>query len=248
MSILDGVRHRCRTLFQRERLAREMEEELRFHAQLDAANELPAQSRLGNLTLLGEQRRVASGLAVFRRTVPGRALRRSATATRTDHRRRRPVCHGARDRRELGRFQCRRLADIAKTIRRRPGQVGAFRRRRPGRVHRGRLRPFARWNATHIGRDSDVEDVSARSPIDEDGQMSYAFAQLVGDNYFDVMGLHLARGRGFHAADGGAAVISDSYWRSHFGASDSAIGRHLLYGKTEFVVTGIAASNFRGAS
>ena len=62
------------------------------------------------------------------------------------------------------------------------------------------------------------------------------------------MGVHLARGSGFHAADERSAVISDGYWRRHFGAADDAIGRHFRYGTAEFVVAGIGASEFRGAS
>ena len=59
----------------------------------------------------------------------------------------------------------------------------------------------------------------AESEIGQDGQTQRVTAQLVSDNYFDVLGVDAAAGRVFHAGAAPArrrspiAVISDGYWR-----------------------------------
>jgi macrolide transport system ATP-binding/permease protein len=80
--------------------------------------------------------------------------------------------------------------------------------------------------------------------------------QLVGTiatcNYFDVLGVHPALGRGFLpqdcAAPGSAAVIviGNGLWRSAFGADPGIVGRTISVNRTPFVVIGVAPAEFSG--
>ncbi len=87
--------------------------------------------------------------------------------------------------------------------------------------------------------------------IEERGETVPAAVQEVSGNYFDVLGISPARGRVFHAADAKApgvalAVISHSFWQSHFLAQPSALGAHFRYHARDFVIIGIAPRGFRG--
>ena len=71
-------------------------------------------------------------------------------------------------------------------------------------------------------------------------------------NYFEVLEEHPAAGRGFAAADCAASgasavvVVSDSAWRSQFGADPGLIGRTIVLNRTPYTVIGIARPGFAG--
>lgn len=72
MSLIDGLRHRWRVWLNRDAYEREMDEETRFHLELDAAQQpgaadpaSVARRRFGNKTIVKEERRRSAGLAVF---------------------------------------------------------------------------------------------------------------------------------------------------------------------------------------
>ena len=71
-------------------------------------------------------------------------------------------------------------------------------------------------------------------------------------NYFDVLEEHPARGRGFISADcsspgvSAVAVVSDSVWRSQFGADPALIGKTIVLNRTPYTVIGIARPGFTG--
>ncbi|HEU4993728.1 MAG TPA: ABC transporter permease [Gemmatimonadaceae bacterium] len=77
MSVIDGLRHRVRVWLDRDAYDREMDEEVRHHLALDAAQhvgpdgrsaseaELIARRRFGNRTFHKEERRRVAGLAMF---------------------------------------------------------------------------------------------------------------------------------------------------------------------------------------
>jgi predicted permease len=46
--------------------------------------------------------------------------------------------------------------------------------------------------------------------------------------------------------DGGVAVISAGFWRSHFGSDPRIIGRQLILNRTPFTVIGVMPESFRG--
>jgi predicted permease len=87
--------------------------------------------------------------------------------------------------------------------------------------------------------------------IEERGEEREAAVQEVSDNYFDLLGVHPWRGRFFRApevrtAEGAIAVISETYWRRHYGASPAALGSSFRYMNQDFTVAGVAPPGFRG--
>jgi predicted permease len=69
----------------------------------------------------------------------------------------------------------------------------------------------------------------------------------VSDNYFDVVKIPIALGRGFQAGDDDTrhaatvAVISDRLWRAEFGASTAIISRTMWIEDVPFTIVGVAA-------
>jgi predicted permease len=87
----------------------------------------------------------------------------------------------------------------------------------------------------------------------ENGQNIDTFGQLVSANFFEVLGVKAALGRGLVSADDqdGAPlviVVSDPFWRTRLGADPGAIGRTLLLNNTPFTLVGVAPAGFRGVS
>lgn len=67
-------------------------------------------------------------------------------------------------------------------------------------------------------------------------------------NFFDVLGIRPALGRGFRADEGREAVviISDSVWDSQFGRDPAVIGRAVKLSKVDFTIIGVAPASFPG--
>jgi len=70
-------------------------------------------------------------------------------------------------------------------------------------------------------------------------------------NFFDVMGLRLARGRAFTAEDFApgaprAVIISSALWHQTFGADERIIGRHIDLGGGDCAIVGVLPPNFVG--
>ena len=76
--------------------------------------------------------------------------------------------------------------------------------------------------------------------------------ELVSGNYFSVLGVQPEVGRVLSDDDDRTimshpvAVVSDRYWRTRLGASDSAIGRTILIDDYPFTVIGVAPAAFFG--
>ncbi len=86
-----------------------------------------------------------------------------------------------------------------------------------------------------------------------DGQETRVLeAKLVTGDYFSVLGVPIAVGRGFTPEDDrtpGAhpvAVISHDLWKRGFGLDRGLIGRSLHLNDTEFTIVGVAGEGFRG--
>jgi putative ABC transport system permease protein len=75
-------------------------------------------------------------------------------------------------------------------------------------------------------------------------------AYVVSDNYFSVLGVDLAMGRGLTPAPVGSeppgVVLSDAFWRSHFGADPAILGRSVWLNGASFAVVGVAPPRFTG--
>ena len=72
---------------------------------------------------------------------------------------------------------------------------------------------------------------------------------LVSDNFFDVIGVPPASGRGFRPGENEKgrereAVLSDSLWRSRFAADPSIVGRNIRLDDQDYLVVGIAPPKF----
>src|SRR5579885_1429274 len=78
-------------------------------------------------------------------------------------------------------------------------------------------------------------------------------ASYVTPNFLSVLGVPLARGRGFdpHAdptdASQPAAVLSYAFWQSRFGGSPDVLGKSIDVTKQRYTIVGVTAKGFSGA-
>jgi predicted permease len=76
---------------------------------------------------------------------------------------------------------------------------------------------------------------------------------LASCNYFDVLEVPPAMGRGFTDSEcfglnsGAVVVLSDNLWRSAFGADTSIVGKQISLNRTPVMVIGIAPPGFQGS-
>jgi putative ABC transport system permease protein len=69
------------------------------------------------------------------------------------------------------------------------------------------------------------------------------------DGFFDLFGVTPQEGRLLVSSDqtenqGRVAVLSDAFWRSHFGADRGVIGRTITLDKQDYIVVGVASCGF----
>ena len=85
------------------------------------------------------------------------------------------------------------------------------------------------------------------------GKPEHVWGTMVSANYFDVLGVRPALGRGFLPAEeqqpGGTAVvvISHHLWQTHFGAQESAIGATLHINRHPYTIVGVTPPLFQGS-
>lgn len=85
----------------------------------------------------------------------------------------------------------------------------------------------------------------------EPGQLQL---QHVSDNYFDVLGVPLARGRAFLDSENEVpgrdpvAVVSHGFWTRALGGDPDVVGRDVVLNGIPFTVVGVAPEGFRGIS
>jgi predicted permease len=70
--------------------------------------------------------------------------------------------------------------------------------------------------------------------------------ELVSDNYFSVLGVTLPLGRGFRSGDQMVAVVSDRFWTTRLGGSADVLGRAMTLNGVPFTVIGVTPSRFFG--
>jgi len=132
------------------------------------------------------------------------------------------------------------------------------------RLYVRRTDPFFGVNTQGIGQYpafADIRDshafahVSAVTPRDMSlGRGADAVSvnvAAVSWDYFATLGVGAEAGRLFVAGDDdpGAArtvVLTDAFWRAHYGADASIVGRQILVGAGPATVVGVAARGFRG--
>jgi predicted permease len=89
--------------------------------------------------------------------------------------------------------------------------------------------------------------------VGADGRTGRAWAELVSANYFDVLQVKPALGRGFLPSEAGdqpgaypVAVISHNFWRTHFQADPRVLGKRIRLNRQELTIVGVASPEFRG--
>jgi len=90
------------------------------------------------------------------------------------------------------------------------------------------------------------------STLEAEGQRTKVRAEMVTDNYFDVLGVHPVRGRFFAdsdaaSADATAVVLSEALWKRRFDREGSILGRIIDLDGEPARVVGIASRRFGGA-
>jgi predicted permease len=89
--------------------------------------------------------------------------------------------------------------------------------------------------------------------LDTGGNPQQAWIYEASSNYFDVLGADPYLGRFFHSSDDHGRdsipyiVLSYPYWRVHFHADQSVIGRIVAMNRHQFTVLGVAPRDFRGS-
>jgi predicted permease len=80
------------------------------------------------------------------------------------------------------------------------------------------------------------------------------WGELVSGNFFAVLGVKPELGRMFLPAEYGdtpgafpVVVISDRYWRSHYGADPGVVGKTLRINQHQLTIVGVAAPAFHGS-
>ena len=80
------------------------------------------------------------------------------------------------------------------------------------------------------------------------------WGEMVSGNFFSVLGVRPEVGRLFLPSEYGdtpgaypLAVLSDRYWRSHYHADPSIVGRTILINRHELTIIGVAGPEFHGS-
>jgi putative ABC transport system permease protein len=81
------------------------------------------------------------------------------------------------------------------------------------------------------------------------GEPERVIQYLVSANFFDVLGIPPAIGRGFRAGENEPGrerevVLSDALWRRRYGADPAIVGRTIRLDDQDYLVTGVAAPKF----
>lgn len=85
------------------------------------------------------------------------------------------------------------------------------------------------------------------------GKPQRVWGMVASANYFDVLGVRPAMGRGFLPQEdqtpSGApvVVISDRLWRTHFGADPRVIGRTIAINRHSYTIVGVTPPVFQGS-
>jgi len=267
MSWLDGLRHRARTLLHPRDYARDAEEEMALHLELDAMQQgdaYAARRRLGNRTYHMEERRRMTWLAFFDglrqdTTYAWRSIRRSPGLT---------VAVVATLALGIG-VNAASFAVLDLLYLRPPAGVPE-----PSGLRRLWLSFPMTGNWVSSSGDAQFVSDGATFPLfsamrsaapdtmsialytgGADASAGHADTHVTyaTSNYFHVVGARPALGRVYRAEEdvletGGAkvAVVSDRYWRARLGSDTTAIGRPITIGKNVYRVIGVMQPGFGG--
>ncbi len=275
MSLLDGLRHRLAVFLRQSRYARELDEELRFHLDMETLERqtegrgtlTPAQARaaarrrLGNEVAIKEETRRAAGLGLldgvrqdlqfalrtFRRTPTFTVV---AVLTLAIGIGANTAIFSAVDAlllRPLPYPEPDRLMTLSLTV---PGHGD-----RPARddVTWSYPKFVALRESQRIFSDLTLW-VSSEFTLRNGADVLRVSGEYIDAHYLPTLGVRVQLGRGFQPADdadmGGArvAVISDPLWRLLYNADPAILGAMLDVDGRPYTIVGVAAPEFRGLS
>ena len=244
----------------RTRLEGELEEEMRFHVEMRAAENIvsgmapsaarrSAALRFGSPTLLKEESRALWGFGSLESVVQDlrfalRVLRRSPGFTAVAL-----VTLGLGIGANTAVFSLMDAVLLKSLPVPRPRELVVLRQ-----VYGSRdVFPFstAAFEGLRDSRDV-LSGLSAFRPwpgfqINIDGDAELAFAQLVSGNYYAVLGVRALVGRTLTEQDEGpVAVLSHRYWRTRFAGDPKVVGRSLDVQGQAFTVVGVTPREFYG--
>ena len=250
-----------RSLFRRQAVDRELDEELRSHVDRAIARNIArgmtqpdaryaAQREFGNLTAITEEARDASRWQLIEQMRQDvryavRTMRKRPVFTAVT------VCSIA-----LGSGAAVALFAVVDATLLHPLPV-----RDPGQLvasHGGSYPLYRRFRDLHeVFADVAAVSLLDRSNVTVGGDESsidrgLVRVQLVSRNYFSLLGVRASKGRALTPDDDrvpGAhpvAVLSDGYWRRRFGGAADVIGRTLGLNGTTYTVVGVAVREFTG--
>jgi putative ABC transport system permease protein len=271
MSWIDAGRHWFRTLFERDRLAREMDDEMRFHLDLEAMDQRAggtldadgaARRRFGHTPSVREARRDATGLALLDRvaqdaTYAWRQLWRAPAFT---------IAVAMTLALGVG-ANATMFAIVDRIMLRAPEgitdaeqlvQLRHWRQLADGGIDSSESYSYPSYMELRGLTDVFQSVTAVRGPVDvavERGPDAVNLRMaLVGDAYFETLGGRPALGRFFRPdetrePEGAAvAVISHRLWQTRYGSDPNVLGRTFLAGPTTFMIVGVAPAGFTGYS
>ena len=275
MSFLDGVRHRLRVLVRRGQYERELDEELRFHLDLDAAQHshagrgaisdgaarLAARRRFGNISYHKEEVRQMTGLGfidmlrqdvrfalrTFRRTVPFTAV---AVLTLAIGIGANTAIFSAVDAmllRPLPFPEPDRLMKLSLAVPPRGGQPGID--DMVWSVPKFFTFRDAQRSFTSVALWSDFP-----ATIRVGGEAERVTLERTDARYFPTLGIPAAFGRTFSAEEDAApggprvAILGEALWMRRFNGDSTVLGRTLDVDGQPHTIIGVAPASFRGLS
>lgn len=108
---------------------------------------------------------------------------------------------------------------------------------------------YADWRAQSTSFEDMAFFMSGASIFGGAGDPERVPGALVSTNFFSVMGVHPAIGRGFTADDQlsghtNVVVISDNLWRTRFGSDPNVLGRNITFGNDHDTIIGVMPPSF----
>jgi predicted permease len=251
MNWLSELFRRVRWLFSRGQFDQDLQEEMRLHLELRAADDSQAQKRFGNRTRLLEASREAWGWT-FWETL-GQDLRYGLRALAAD----RGFTVAAVLSLTIGIGANTAVFSILNAVMLRtlpvenPGELVSVRFGNNGSL----TNPL--WEQIRDHQDA-FSGTLTYSPdqfdLAEGGEARYAHGLWVSGEYFRTLGVPAIRGRVFTPDDdkhgggrsGPVAVISYGFWKDHFAGDPGVIGKSIKLNRHPFEIVGVTPPWFKG--
>ena len=275
MSLLDGLRHRLQVLLHRDEYERELDEELRFHLELDAAQYAhaargaltprdahdAARRHFGNISYHKEEVRQMTGLGfmdmlrqdvrfamrTFRRTLPFTVVAVLTLAIGIGANTAIFSAVNAMLLRPLPFPEPDRLMKLSMVVPARGADP---------------VRDDMVWSVPKFGTFREVQQSFASASLWTDyqatirmaGDAERVYMEMTDSKYLPTLGIQPAFGRNFSAEEDAApggprvAVLSEQLWARRFSGNPGVLGQTLDVDGQPHTIIGVAPAGFRGLS